>query len=358
MKNKTWSIQTLKDRLKNYKLLLLKAKTEEDKLNIIKTIKSYEQFISELTVPYQSYNYQYIKKLDNAKKNEYVETLPIIIEANNFLLSENLLLPSELFSINTSKENILKVTRSFYTTIGSIYKELYDEYYDTNAIYINFFNNYDNSLCGNIIRPRGAKECFININMFNNPYDIATSIHEHSHAIAASIYEDHIDNPFLNEVESILFELIYLDTLDKSEYKPEQIKNVKDVTIGMYNRTLNSIDSKNITTLKNVKDVVRAKRIIQEKYSIDESLSNDIINTPLSNYINYGLSYLIAIELFYIYKRCDIKALNILEEIIRIDSDEEDIILKYLQDLGIIPGNNFKRFFKDYLNIKGTKLSI
>ena len=81
---------------------------------------------------------------------------------------------------------------------------------------------------------------------------------------------------------------------------------------------------------------------------MDNDEINDIISSPLSNYLNYGLSYLIAIELYYIYKRCDYKALDILEEIIRIDSEEEDIILKYLQDLSITPGNNFQRFNKEH----------
>ncbi len=352
MKNKPWTISTLKEKLIFYKRLLAKTKDPQEQRKLVETIHSYERFIREFTTPCKAISYQQICKNDQKEKNDLNEILPILLKASNTITSSNVRFPNTLFSINTSKETILKETKSFYSIIGGIYKDKYDEYYDTNAIYINFISNYDNFLCGRTLRPNGIAECFINISLLNNPYDIATSIHEHAHAISSSICEDHIEHPILGEVESIFFELVFLDMLTKYDYSPDQINNLKNVTIGAHTRTLCSVEAKNITTLSGIKDPNKAKKVIQELYPFDDEETSSIISSPLSEFTRYGLSYLIATELFLIYKRSEAKALSILEEIIRIDSEEEGIILKVLQELSINPGNNFQRFNRSIVKTK------
>jgi len=354
MKYKPWNLSTLKERLKYYKQLLNNTDNVIEQNRLCKTIESYNEFIQDYSIPYKKYTYNTISRIDQETILDIPETLEILLQANNFLLSNKITLDDELFSINTSKEKILTTTKSFYTLIGGIYKEKYDEYYSTNGIYINFKNNISNNQCGNILRPSGVSECFINIMLLNSPFDIESSIHEHSHAIAASICEEHANNSFINEVEAIFFELIFLSSLDKQQYTNEQINNLKEVTIGSYNHILNSIDAKYITTVKGISNINRSRFIISDKYSFDEQETDDIIYSPLNSYINYGFSFLVAIELFYIYKRFESKALNILEEIIREDVDEDIPLLKFLQDIGINPGNNIKRFYKE--NIKGISL--
>ena len=45
MKAKTWTENTLKEKLHHYQELLKKAKTQEEKMALYKTIKSYQEFI-------------------------------------------------------------------------------------------------------------------------------------------------------------------------------------------------------------------------------------------------------------------------------------------------------------------------
>lgn len=351
MKYRSWELSTLKEKLKYYKKLLSNTTDYHEQERLTTIIDSYEEHIEDITtIPQKKSSLEKRFKLDQEYIKKVEETLKIILEANELLENNNY--PRNLFSINTSKEQILTTTKSFYNGIGGIFNDIYEDYYKTNAIYINFIPNYDNSQCGNIFRPRGIQEAFINIMLFNNPYDIATSIHEHSHAISSSIMEDHVDNDLLGEVDSIFFELLYTDSLSIKEYTKEQIKNLKEITIGIRNRLFNSIDIKNIIYTKNIRDIKTITKLTNNKYYLEEDEINSIIHSSLSIYIKYALSYLIAIELYYIYKRCESKALYTLEEIINIDEDEELIVLKVLQELGIYPGRNFKRFNKEY--IKGT----
>ena len=208
------------------------------------------------------------------------------------------------------------------------------------------------------IRPEGVNEAFININTFNGLYDIATSIHEHGHAIGASINENHLHNPFVNEIESIFFELLYLDTVDKNEYDFDEIKKAKTTSISMYHGCLNNIDCKYMTTLTGITDKKRTLDIIRKKYELDEEYIDDILLCPLNELVNYATSYLVAVELFLLYKRNSYAALKILEQIIRIESYDEEAILNTLKDLGITPGKSLKSFYKQFLNIKGTSKQL
>ena len=60
MKVKTWDVHTLKNRLYYYQELLSKAKTQEEKMALDKTIKSYQEFISTFHNRYKKPSFSYI----------------------------------------------------------------------------------------------------------------------------------------------------------------------------------------------------------------------------------------------------------------------------------------------------------
>jgi len=358
MKAKTWTENTLKEKLHHYQKLLEKAKTQEEKMALYKTIKSYQEFISTFHKCYKKPSFSSVAIADRNFFEKSIQTIPILLDANNYIVSNGIDLRAEASNIIVPKEKIITATNDFYNYIGGIYLEKYNEYYQTGAIYIKFSKATNNTWGGDILRPEGVNEAFLNLYLFNGTYDIASSVHEHGHAIGASINETHLKNPFVNEVESIFFELLCLDIIDKNEYDFDEIKRAKETSISVYHGFLNSIDSKYMTTLSGISDRKRALEIIREKYELDADYIDGELLYPLNNLVNYATSYLVAIELFLLYKRNRYAALNILEQIIRIESYNEEDILNTLHNYGIIPGKNLKAFYKQYLNIKGTSKKL
>ena len=64
MKVKTWDVYTLKNRLNYYQGLLSKAKTQEEKMALYKTIKSYQEFISTFHKRYKKPSFSSIALAD------------------------------------------------------------------------------------------------------------------------------------------------------------------------------------------------------------------------------------------------------------------------------------------------------
>lgn len=358
MNVKSWDIKLLKEKLKYYQKLLSRTKDLKEKERLYKTVKSYQSFIDDYYRIYKRPKYSYISRTDREFFEQTSQVIPILIGANTYILNNRLLFQAKPSSIKISKDTILTTTRDFYHHIKGIFLEKYEEYYQNESIYINFLKPTSNQIGGNIVRPEGANEAFININVFNGLYDIATSIHEHGHAIGASINEKHTKNALINEIESIFFELLYLDNIDNQEYNYEEIRNAKESSISMYHGCLNEIDTKYMTTLKGITDQKESIKIIKTKYDIETEYLDSIIFTPLKELVNYALSYLIAVELFLLYKKNNYAALSILEKLIRINSNNEDKVLSMLNSVGIIPGKNLAKFYKQYLNIKGTSKTL
>lgn len=359
MKVNSWSTNTLKERLKYYKNLLNKSKDNDERLRIFRAVSALEEYIDEYNTNYKTPKYQHIAKLDREQVDNYKEFLPIILDSNEYLIKNHICLNNQLQNINISKGKILTTTRDFYYELNDIFLEKYLDYYENNGIYINFnTTGIDEKYCGVIRCIPGFDECYINITLFNSIYDIATSIHEHGHAVAAAMHSKHLNNPYLNEVEGIFLELVYLDGIDYGEYTKEQVLNTKEATVLTYNEHLNCIGAKYITSLRGVQDEKIAKEIIQETYTVDNKDAEIVLTTPLNSYANYAISFLIAIELLQIYKRNQYAALKILKNIINMDTTNEKEIISELKSMGIHPGKSLAKFYNNYLGIKSTSKSL
>ena len=352
----SWNINTLKERLKYYKKRLDSCKDNDERIKLFKAVNQLEDFIEDETTKEKKPHYQYIARLDREESSYYSNFLPIILNTNEYLVKNNIILNDELHSINISKNKILSTTKDFYHRINGIYKEKFDEYYDYNHIYINFLSSESNSKYGGYIRKlKGYPECYINLYLYNSIYDISSSVHEHAHAIASSINDEHIGNYYINEVESIFFEILYLDSIEYEEYTKEQVLNAKEASVLFFNNSFHIIGAKYITSLKGINDEKKAKDIIKSNYSVDDESTEEVLYNSLSSYTNYVISYLIAIELFYIYKRNEFAGLKLLKRIIDMNTLNEKEIITELNSMGIKLGKNLPKFYKNYLNKETSK---
>ena len=300
----SWDTNLLKKRLDYYKRLLKKENNSYQLMNIQKAINSLENLIEEIkgkNMSTKKTNYQYTVKKDNELRSSYKEFLPIVIQSSNYLLNNNIVLTSHDVNTNISKEQILTSTRDFFYDINDVYLEQYLDYYDNDRIYINFTNYEDDTSYSGITRCLdGVNECYININCYNQLFDICTSIHEHGHAIANSLNPNHRINPYLNEVEGIFFELLYLDKIDYNDFSKEIVLKAKENSSYLYTKQLHFIGAKNITTLQGITNENNAKEMITKTFAIPSNDIRNILINPLDNYINYAISFLISSQP-YIY---------------------------------------------------------
>ena len=86
MKTKTWDIHTLENKLDYYQELLKKAKTQEEKMALYKTIKSYQEFISTFHNRYKKPSFSYIAQADRNFFEKSIQTISILLDANNYIV--------------------------------------------------------------------------------------------------------------------------------------------------------------------------------------------------------------------------------------------------------------------------------
>ena len=106
MKTKTWDIHTLKNRLNYYQELLKKAKTQEEKMALYKTIKSYQEFISTSHKRYKKPSFSSVAIADRNFFEKSIQTIPILLDANNYIVSNGIDLRAEASNIIVPKEKI------------------------------------------------------------------------------------------------------------------------------------------------------------------------------------------------------------------------------------------------------------
>ena len=121
MKEKTWDVHTLNNRLNYYQKLLTKAKTQEEKMALYKTIKSYQEFISTFHNRYKKQSFSYIAQTDRNFFEKSIQTISILLDANNYIVSNGINLTAEASNIIVPKEKIITATNDFYNYIGNIY---------------------------------------------------------------------------------------------------------------------------------------------------------------------------------------------------------------------------------------------
>ena len=135
MNVKTWDIGLLKEKYKYYQKLLDKAKTLEEKKRLCKTIKSYKSFIDDYYRHYKTPSFASIAKSDREFFDKSIQTIPILVNANSYIVSNRINLSAETSKVKVQKDKILTVTKDFYHNIGGIFLEKYQEYYQNGSIY-------------------------------------------------------------------------------------------------------------------------------------------------------------------------------------------------------------------------------
>ncbi|MBQ3021521.1 MAG: hypothetical protein IJD92_04800 [Bacilli bacterium] len=267
-------LEILKELLRSFKFEKSIEYTVEDDKEDIKQIKEYKNIISKL--------------YELANKNEDID--------------ENI----EFKKINHTEEYIVNFTKNLLEFISP---KWYSEIISNNTTSINFTNS--NYVC---YLPYIDK-FYVSLSKDNTINDLFYSIHEFSHIYTYKL-NPNIDKKIEKEFLSILSELILAHEMKKRNFhKEEVIKYEFDNFIQLLNYVNIYVLRKHISNY-DIKEKEKIK-IIEELSDLNKKDIKQIYKDSIIYFYSYIISYLIAIELFYIYLEDEKKCFKICDDILK-----------------------------------------
>ena len=259
--------------------------------------------------PYYSYIDEYRKTFDS-----YIDEL-IIDE------------PSKK-KMNLKKEEMMELIREFYGSVGGFLYPHFDKLFKERHNMIRF-QKEDLEYATTIIVP-GLNKPYMTIeepNAKNYRNILSMLVHELGHGISAQICPERYlrDDSFLKEIETTFLEFISNDFFAKELSDDAFYEDEVERIVGGHSTAEDILLSKRAVDLRYELGNPSKEKILK---IIKDDILRSIIETKgdlsLDDDIKYLFSYIVAIELYEIYRQDKKEALNILKEIIlRKDNETE-----------------------------------
>ena len=235
------------------------------------------------------------------------------------------------------REEIFPFINDFYKSLG---KKVYNAYLEVNrkdSLYINYDEDIYSEEGYNYFVPILNKR-YMMIGTGGDTRDVlATLTHEMGHAIATVMNpKRYYSDDFFTEIESLFFEMVGLDyyynQTDDSMYSLQ----LKEKVNNYFWNSANVLAMKRTSdkTFANMKDILSAERIC-EKELLKEGFDLDELIIDVDDKIKYLVGYIVAVELFEIYKEDKDLSIDLLERIINRDKN----ISEYSSIVGNITPN-------------------
>lgn len=242
-----------------------------------------------------------------------------------------------------SNVEILSLVDKFYQQFD---KELYDyflEVYRDRENYLRFLPLEENDNCktdGNTLFIDGVRKNFITIYETTPISTFECTVHEYGHAIANLInpevaYADRED--FFAEVASIFPELVALYE-NNGNFDEIQILYSLYSTLVTYvnNAEYLCLHMPVINAWSDNKHIMGSDFFdeLDKNYDIDDECFEEILSTTIEDQGVYVISYVVALELFNIYKRDKKKALDLFKKFLKYPANE-DILAFVVENISI-----------------------
>ena len=242
-----------------------------------------------------------------------------------------------------SNVEILSLVDKFYQQFD---KELYDyflEVYRDRENYLRFLSLKENDNCktdGNTLFIDGVRKNFITIYETTPISTFECTVHEYGHAIANLInpevaYADRED--FFAEVASIFPELVALYE-NNGNFDEIQILYSLYSTLVTYvnNAEYLCLHTPVINAWSDNKHIMGSIFFdeLDKNYDIDDECFEEILSTTIEDQGVYVISYVVALELFNIYKRDKKKALDLFKKFLKYPANE-DILAFVVENISI-----------------------
>ncbi len=268
----------------------------------------------------------------------------------DYLTNTNL----EYYSLDTCFEIAREVygdtNNSLYRYFMQIYKNRYEIAKESKTI-------FDEIGCaGGCTFIAGVNKPYIEIFDMDGIERVNTVVHEIAHAIMHLKYPnrgfDEADR-FTEEIESIFFELVFQNGIG-------QLINKLDCSFQISETIYSSfIVSEEINMHHNIMKEIKNNKIdinsefykkLKDKYKITKGKANYFINQEAHQYGQYVIGYMVALELYKIYKQDKKEALKILDKIIKNSAKDTLVNLSQYFDLYATLNNNLTKEYKKINN--------
>lgn len=366
-----WTLKDIEKRIAYFKAKLKKERNPHKRYEIKETLSSLTGIIEyfEDETEYSLPTFKEVREVDKNFIHHYHKLNPYILnfadtfsdETIDFITSLN-----KYKSINGSK--IMTVTKDFYDSIkDDRFTKPFMDMYVKNRFYVNFrpatkHNTKDNTaITFNIFN---SPEVFLLVNYSKNINDYLAMIHEYSHAISCRMYKynsiDFGKYPF-NETDAIFFEMVANEQLGKkTEHEIDAL--VVDID-RFFDYALNAVIIQAKLELYSLLEHNPKMRrcdinnFLAKELRLEKDSIQDVLHKEMYKMFNYSMSYLVAIELFLLYRVDSKKALGALYELINLSGKSSMDHLNLLKNkYGIIPGANTHVYFQELKDrVEGMK---
>ena len=363
-----WDFNELRNNRKE--LLNMLSKTEDSsKIDEIKiNIEMYNEMLKLANKKVNNYT-QFDCTIRNVSINELIKNFTIYYN-KEIIPIMNLILPSldimnkydsgtiELFSTNDTNKDIVTITLDFFEkmTTPIVYKQALDLFENNkHFLNINYYKDF-NPYPGITFIDGVLNKKYIGMSRANEVLDLPQLTHELFHYLFSDCdvktLSEH-NTTFLTEVEGMFANILFNEYFDKYFGGEEDIdgtilkkyylecfrSQVADLVIR--NGIINAMDENGKVRLSKLNKYTNLYEL-----PTFNSLNDTIpyINTPQETDITYSLSFLTALDIYYIYKYDREFAFYLIKNI-RYIKNEDDII-------SLLTRNNITFFNDEYKNLK------
>lgn len=242
-----------------------------------------------------------------------------------------------------SNSDIISLVNRFYKTFDEELYEYFLEAYKEKNNSLRFLpldKSKDNKTDGTTLFIDGIRKNFITIYETSSIGTFECAVHEYGHAIANLInpevsYSDRED--FFAEVASIFPELVALYENDFNFNELQVLYSLYTTLVTYVNNAeflclhipvINAwADNKHIMSKKFFEE-------LEENYNIDDECFEEILSTTIEDQGVYVISYIVALELFNLYKKDKKQALELFKAFLKYPA-KEDILTFVIENFSI-----------------------
>lgn len=360
-----WNIYTIIDKIEYLKRTLKRENDSQKIMALKKDIALLESYLEEIN---DSFDYETPKLLEIY--NYYKELLAEssccwsdITEFGNASFNDlDFRYIPEIKRINLSKKDILELTHDFYKSLnpfffGNFMKQFYRRFDHVRFVEPEGMEYDGFSICM-VHRP----EAYIEIVRQHTIEDVITTIHEYSHATSSAINPNHLSYPkdLFVEFDSLFMELIANDFL-------KSVTKSSDLTIVKGEEFLKNVDM--ALEISDLISLFEAEESLPNGYTSNKVLKKTakeecaLLPIEVESLLrerecigeDYVISYLLAIELYKLYKEDKDKALYLLKKFILLECNSVEQYYSNIKRLGFIPNLSTREFQHDLdLELKRT----
>lgn len=342
-----WDRNDIEKDFKDLKKAYKESSTEEEKNAIMNAIKETEEIIEDIdssfgiykkelgyqesldlladTVPTFEFVYPYLEKLLSILKDDALHrrfSFSFDSESSNKNLTED-----DAFGL--VHDFFKGTTKKIYDAFLSIYNNRYKtaRFLDSHLDYVDGYSYFIPYLNKGYIDVSNSKQDYVD--------GLLTLTHECAHITTAMINPNRygFESAFFNEIETIFMELIASDYFEKTMHDKSFSKTSVDKLEHYYFAADDVLDKKRITEIR----LSMGNPPYNEfRDSMNDEFYKALLTVePLRNIdidVKYLFSYIVAVELYEVYRKDKELAFHLLDTIIRADNEKEnEAILKTVE---------------------------